>query len=102
MSKMKKLSNFFIRQSCEFSSFKGLPSHSNFKMLSITESSGFYSLDETPVELAGLDILYLNDNQLTDSEAAKLIKALAFTSTHSLVEFRLYNNKLTRVPYFLR
>ncbi|XP_046648719.1 slit homolog 1 protein-like isoform X3 [Daphnia pulicaria] len=101
MSNMKELSNFYMDKSSGFSSFQGLPSHSNFKLMSITESSGFYSLDDTPVKLAGLDILYLNDNQLTDSEAAKLIKALASTSAHSLVEFRLYNNKLTRVPDFL-
>jgi hypothetical protein len=101
MSNMKELSNIYILESSGFSSFQGLPSHSNFKLMSITESSEFYSLDDTPVKLAGLDILYLNDNQLTDSEAAKLIKALASTSAHSLVEFRLYNNKLTRVPDFL-
>ncbi len=101
MSKMKKLSDFFIFQSSEFLSFKGLPSHSNFKLLSITTSSGFASLDSTPVELAGLKSLYLNDNQLTDSEASALIKTLATTSVNSLIDFRLNDNKLTRIPDFL-
>ncbi|EFX71428.1 hypothetical protein DAPPUDRAFT_255778 [Daphnia pulex] len=78
-----------------------LPFHSNFKLLSITTSSGFSSLDSTPVELAGLESLYLNDNQLTDSEASALIKTLATTSVNSLTDFRLNDNKLTRIPDFL-
>jgi Leucine-rich repeat (LRR) protein len=69
--------------------------------MSITGSSQFLALDDTPVNLFGLEILYLNDNQLDDTEAAKLIKSLASSSVESLIEFRLYNNKLTRIPDML-
>ena len=101
MSDMNKLHNLYIFNSIEFISFQGLPSSPDFKLMSITGSSQFLALDDTPVNLFGLEILYLNDNQLDDTEAAKLIKSLASSSVESLIEFRLYNNKLTRIPDML-
>ena len=101
MSDMNKLHNLYIFSSLKFASFQGLPSSSDFKLMSITESSQFLALDDTPVNLFGLEILHLNDNQLNDTEAAKVIKSLASSSVDSLTEFRLYNNKLTRIPDML-
>jgi Leucine-rich repeat (LRR) protein len=101
MSYMYKLHSLYIFRSLEFVSFQGLPGNRDFKLMSITESSQFYALDDTPALLFGLEILYLNDNQLDDTEATKLIKSLASTSVDSLTEFRLYNNKLTRIPDML-
>lgn len=98
MSGFSNLASLSIYRSMNFRSFGGIPSQSKLFYISIVNSTGFNELDSANVTLPGLRILYLYDNQLNDAATARILQSLAGSSTGSLQELRLYNNRLTRVP----
>jgi hypothetical protein len=99
MSRFNHMMALVIKNSKNFKSFKGLPSQSTaLSYLYVTHSRGFEALAPDAVALPALRVLYLNFNQLNDASAAKLFKALAGSSTDSLTEIRLDENKLTKIP----
>lgn len=102
LSGFQVLANLGIFNSKNFNSLQGIPSQSQLYYISILNSRGFDNLADGPkIALPGLRLLYLYGNQLDDVAAAKILKTLAESSRESLVELRLYDNKLTRIPVLI-
>lgn len=98
MTNFTMLRQLWISHSSGFNSFRGVPSQSNLFQISITNSASFESLDRAKVVLAGLRELLLYNNDLSDFSAERAVSALASYSTNSLIELRLYGNRLTAIP----
>lgn len=95
----KALASLSISNSKNFNSFQGLPSQSKLYSISILNCRGFNNLeDSTKIALPSLRQLYLQNNKFDDKAVAKVLKILAESSTESLEELGLNENKLTRVP----